>query len=210
MRRSTQRLLASALLTLGLPSPAAAIELKPGDLVIRDVGFGSYRIVHVDGVTGDQFVIPLGFNGDTLRIDDDSQILLPSGTSIRSLNPQTGVISTVSSGGLFTATLRGIDLEASGDIIVGMDSAGVGVYRVEPDTGAQEFIGSGAGGVFGVAVAANGHILAAPQLGQEILRYAPDGTLVQTYGLGPSFGRPYDIALRPNGELVIVENVGAL
>jgi hypothetical protein len=203
------RLLLSALYALGLlglAAPLLGVQLDPGDIVIFDAGSANFRIVHVDGDTGFQTVIPVAFAATAMHLSaDGSQILLTAGQEVKSVDPATGLATTVASGGLLTASLRGIDLEDDGDILIGMMGGGSGVVRIDAATSAQERVGSGLGSVNGGAVDPGGEILAAPELGDHIVRMSAGGTVLQDYPLGSAFGRPGDTHHRPTGDLVIMD-----
>jgi sugar lactone lactonase YvrE len=87
------------------------------------------------------------------------------------------------------------------------------------DSGCSTIVGTGPaiGRLFGVAIEADGHIVAADGLAvfridpatgnRTLLSGCPDATCTTPIGSGPAFGQPVDIAVEPSGALVVTYQI---
>lgn len=213
-----------------LANPYRLAVAANGDILVvdRDAFGGGGGVIRVDPVTGTQttvssngfFVEPSGIaiaaNGDILVTDAHA---VDGGGAVIRIDPATGAQTIVSSGGNFVDP-DGIAIAANGDIfVVDVNSFGGpgGVIRVDPATGAQTVISSG--GFFlsphGIAIAANGDLLVAEgdfpggsggSGPGGVIRIDPVTGNQTPVSLGGTFVEPVDIAVAPNGDILIGDN----
>ncbi len=169
--------LLAGLLVLALISPAAAVTLKPGDIVVGD---DSPRVSVVDPQTRIKTVI---CNCTTLATLWDLAVkgtekiyavgTLPTAKqAVVEIDPASGQQRVVSSGGNFVR-LEGIAVEADGNLVVsdnrwvaqGLPSR---IIRVDPVTGQQTVLATGSSSTMpdahGVAVGPDGSIFVATSM----------------------------------------------
>ncbi len=164
-------LLGLLVLVLGLATPALAVDLKAGDILVTDPNAFGFTggVIKVDPGTGAQtkvssggfFVDPFGIALDAagqILVADERAFGLHGG--VIKVDPKTGAQTKVSSGGFFS-TPDGIALDAAGQILVADPNAGV--IKVDPKTGKQTKVSLGGFFVqpFGIALDAAGQILVA-------------------------------------------------
>ena len=212
--------LAAGTAFLAAASPAGAVTLSPGDILVIDSS--TDRLVRVDPGSGAQtvvsadgsFVGPRGValeaDGDILIADFDAFDL--TGGVIR-VDPVSGAQTTVSSGGSFHSP-TGVAVEADGDILVadrGTFGSMGAVIRVDPVSGAQTIVSSGglfAEGPTAIAVEADGDILVTDPVGgafteAEVIRIDPVSgaqTIVSEVG---SLRNPNGLAVEADGDILV-------
>jgi len=133
---------------------------------------GTQTVVHAGPPFVDLFGIALEANGSILVPDTgcaSHQCYAggPRGQAVYRVNPVTGEVTTVSSGGYLDSPYA-IDVEANGNIVVVDSTSSVspltqgGIIRINPVTGNQTVVSQGRQDFacpFGIAIEANGNIL---------------------------------------------------
>jgi len=144
----------AVLFWLGVASPAGAVSLMPGDILVLgtspEVGTG---IIHVDPITSAQTLIaPGGF--DDFAVTPGGTLYAITGHDVVRIDPTTGTQTTVSSGGLLAplhlfeysdghTTSGGSFIAANDGNVYVANQYDERVIRIDPNTGAQEIVSDG-------------------------------------------------------------------
>jgi uncharacterized delta-60 repeat protein len=205
----------------GTPDSAFGTD---GRVVLPSAGAARAVALEPDGrivTAGDSAGGPAGFT--VVRLAPDGALDASFGG---------GGVATLGVGGSGTDTALGIAREPGGRIVVvgQADGTNVGIARLGPDGLPDPTFGGGAGWVVtdlggadaaaDVAVQADGRLLVGGTDGGDfaLLRYAADGSLDPTFGVGSGvvttdFGGLADVAfglaLEPNGRIILTGRVGA-
>ncbi len=207
----------------------AATALSQGQIIVADPSAPSDKggIYQFDSL-GNQLAVYTDSNFEEptgVTTDSDGNILvgdpqaLGGGGAIFKINPASGVVSTVSSGGYFVDP-RGILVEANGNILVADSDAFNyygGVIRVNPLTGAQSIVYQSTdqnSGPFFIALEQNGDILltdvSAFAGSGGVFRINPTTGAATTLSSGDNFGVPIGIAVAKNGDIFVAINSGKI
>ena len=203
-------LLASPLVAAA-PTPALAVTLAGGDLIVTDAaGAAVYRLNPMTAAatvisSGGALVSPAG-----VALGADGQVLVadPGAGAVVQIDPASGAQTVVSSGGLLQAPVT-VVVEPDGHILVG-DTGVSAVFRIDPSTGAQAVLSSGGslGDLTDIDLENDGHILvASPGVfgGGGIIRVDPV-TGAQGVALGsPPLTDPTGVAVANPFENFIVD-----
>lgn len=152
-----------------VPGVAMAVELSPGDIVLYSTGWTS-GIYRLDAVTLAPTRISdcLGFGGEVHRMTVDRRGRLFVTDEVRGIvevAPATGARSVLVPVEALGGPPRGIGREASGDLLVTLQTTPARLVRIDATTGALSVVTEG--GLLlaptGVDVAPDGSILVADQ-----------------------------------------------
>lgn len=188
-------------------SPAAAVTLNAGDVVLVDANsFGTGAVYRIDPTIGAQDVISSGglfFSPLGVALEPDGNILLAdsgAGGVIR-VDPGTGAQTFVSVGGSLVAP-TGVAVAPNGDIFVADDAAAV--VRVDPITGAQTVITSGGALVEprDIAIGPGGLLFVVDTTSEHVVRVDPT-TGTQTIISSSPGTDPFGITVDQNGDLLV-------
>jgi sugar lactone lactonase YvrE len=213
------RLAALVLIILGLGTPAGAVELRNGDLVVVDAGRSApnaqpARVIRIDPVSGEQTLVSEGgllVSPVAVAVQGTSTIFVsdsgagPNQGAILRIDPADGAQTVVE--GSFAGLLGMARDPASGDLFAA-DASEATLFRVDADAG-------------GKAPVSGGGLLALPQA----VTVAPSGLIFVTsfatsawrvVGINPAvpgsqtsvasdFGLPAGIAADPSGMLWVAD-----
>ena len=205
-------------------SRVAAVDLKPGDILVTDIG--SRAIIRVDPATGEQKVVSSGGSltfPTGIAVEASGQIVVVDGVQgVLRVDPTTGAQTVLSSGGFFVFPF-GIAIEANGNILVADEDAFGGpgaIIRVDPVTGEQAQPPVSSGGFFaapsGIAIEANGNVVVADQV-SAVSPFNGDGGIIRVnpatgaqtpVSSGGRFGCPFAIAVEASGNILATTSPG--
>ena len=160
-RESWARIVAFALANV-LAARAAAVVLHPGDLVA--MGAAGSGLFAVSPFTGSKLPITTEVFSD-FGVGVGGSLYGLSGSSLRSIDPETGSSSLVSSGGLLTDPIA-IEVGTDGTLyVLDVDPSGAGrVLGIDPADGSQFLVADGglladplSPPFFDIALSANGN-----------------------------------------------------
>lgn len=201
------------------PSTSAfADTINPGDLVVGNIlaPGGPSNILVVDPATGSQRVLSSAVSFPTGVAFGPSGRLFITDVNARAivqLNPDTGAVTTVSSGGNLVSPL-GLAIGSNGDFFVlnGGNAFGAptAVVRVNPQTGAQSVVSSGAllTDPTRLTLEANGDILVTNGRftgSSGVLRIDPVTGAQSVVTSGGNFFAPTGITVDGNGNILVTE-----
>uniref|UniRef100_UPI001445C801 DUF4347 domain-containing protein n=1 Tax=Crateriforma spongiae TaxID=2724528 RepID=UPI001445C801 len=187
---------------LEVSDPDAA---APGSIFLAD-SLGD--LIRIDPSSGTQAVVSQGNNFDAIQgltIDSDGSLLTFDHDyfEIVRVDPVTGAQTLVSDTSIAgNAGLDGghsIVVEADGNIIVGRHT---GISRVDPNTGVATTINSSIPHVHGLALEANGNILAASMNG-TVTRI--DANTLATTTIATGLNNLWGITVDDNGQIFVVD-----
>lgn len=193
----------------GLVNPQGFVVENSGTILV--VERSSQSILRVDLSTGQQTTISTGgsfVNILNVAVEASGQLLVSDagGTaSIYRVDPLTGIQTLVSAGGNLSNLLRGIAVDATGDILALNNS----VVRIDPVTGAQAVLSSGPNyqASANIVIESSGDLLVVDRSAFSLLggliRVDPTNGNQTVLTSGGNFVDPFGLALEANGKIIV-------
>jgi VCBS repeat-containing protein len=174
-----------------------AIDPETGALFALDQS----RIVKVDPVTGEETILAEQFHDPwDLEIDGNGDLIVtrPEIGAISRINPETGVVTFIRSGGGFWA---GLAIEANGRLLVS-DLGLNRIVRVHPTTGSLQTVSSGRllSQPNDIAVDALGNILVADGSG-KVIRIDPVSGAQTLLASGGNLNNTFSVIVDGEGDI---------
>lgn len=176
----------------GLPQPAGIALSADGNLYVTTWGNSTVYRVSQTG-TAEIYARGLANHPEGMKYDGSGNLYIADdyGTlSKKDTNGQVSVLATT------IGTSRGVDVTASGDVLVASHNAG-SIVKVSGTT--KTNFATGLAGPYGLAVSPVGDVWVSEQGQNRIDRFAEDGALLER--IESVLVNPNDMAMAPDGRL---------